>query len=104
VSMITRPPTSTLFPYTTLFRSMRRTVTYPFLALGIFLFLWINLPQNMVDFIRSAAVVPFHREAVPSSSTDLARLQIENQKLRSRSEEHTSELQSRENLVCRLLL
>src|SRR6266511_2357439 len=59
--MIRRPPRSTLFPYTTLFRSLG----HRHLHLG----------------------VPLHR-------TDET----------SRSEEHTSELQSRENLVCRLLL
>src|SRR6266511_5620703 len=60
--MIRRPPRSTLFPYTTLFRSCCR-------------------------------------RAGPCSCTGGARPGV-----RSRSEEHTSELQSRENLVCRLLL
>src|SRR2546430_12047595 len=64
--MIRRPPRSTLFPYTTLFRSV-----------------WArhNFPRSTVRVIR------------PSSATSL-----------SRSEEHTSELQSQSNLVCRLLL
>src|SRR5258706_10741621 len=64
--MIRRPPRSTLFPYTTLFRSPRRAIrairTFP------------------------ASVVPSHRSG------------------KGRSEEHTSELQSLTNLVCRLLL
>src|SRR5207342_3811225 len=60
--MIRRPPRSTLFPYTTLFRSRSR---------------WL-----------------FFAAATPSRMSPS----------RSRSEEHTSELQSRENLVCRLLL
>src|SRR3712207_7503978 len=81
--MIRRPPRSTLFPYTTLFRSA---------------------PQGD----RRGAVVGHHDRrpaggqvlgaghAVPSMSTGV--------RAGSRSEEHTSELQSRQYLVCRLLL
>src|SRR5260370_21751978 len=83
--MIRRPPRSTLFPYTTLFRSCRRC-----------------LPTCALRFRRKRCSaknsLPFpqgHRTrpnwpAAPSS--------------RARSEEHTSELQSHLNLVCRLLL
>src|SRR5262249_60759843 len=67
--MIRRPPRSTLFPYTTLFRS--------------------RLPSRSRDHIRASASVDSFR--------------IDRAKLR-RSEEHTSELQSLTNLVCRLLL
>src|SRR2546426_8275772 len=75
--MIRRPPRSTLFPYTTLFRSLgargrrrhRTLVLRPFLGQRV-----------RGDFRRHAAVVE------------------------NRSEEHTSELQSPCNLVCRLLL
>src|SRR5437870_9044431 len=69
--MIRRPPRSTLFPYTTLFRS-------PFYT-GEILLQVLELPP-------------------PSMSERLMHLGIE------RSEEHTSELQSRGHLVCRLLL
>src|SRR3970282_2560542 len=62
--MIRRPPRSTLFPYTTLFRSAKILVRRPF---------------------------NFHREVVAAE-------------VERRSEEHTSELQSRRDLVCRLLL
>src|SRR2546430_8791829 len=65
--MIRRPPRSTLFPYTTLFRSsspLRR-----------------QIPRH--------AIARFHRGSRPALA---------------RSEEHTSELQSQSNLVCRLLL
>src|SRR2546427_4607497 len=81
--MIRRPPRSTLFPYTTLFRSLfvedeaalRRTYDRCFAAR--------------------------YDVAFAGSGTE-ARRQLE--KFRSRSEEHTSELQSQSNLVCRLLL
>src|SRR2546430_8738974 len=76
--MIRRPPRSTLFPYTTLFRSVR---------------LWeastgqcLNILQEYTNWVRSVAFSP--------DGKILAR----------RSEEHTSELQSQSNLVCRLLL
>src|SRR3712207_8562925 len=85
--MIRRPPTSTLFPYTTLFRSgpvgrpLRRAASR---AGG-----------------RGGARVPANRRAGPQS-----RLSRRGRPARRgvRSEEHTSELQSRQYLVCRLLL
>src|SRR5256885_12957111 len=66
--MIRRPPRSTLFPYTTLFRSLDRRLA----------------PRAVDDVARSA----------PQTEANV----------RLRSEEHTSELQSPCNLVCRLLL
>src|SRR5256885_12787555 len=75
--MIRRPPRSTLFPYTTLFRSVRG-----FKNLQPFGMAWCDIPPNDVA----------HRQ--PKSVLGLER----------RSEEHTSELQSPCNLVCRLLL
>src|SRR5690606_41349296 len=78
---IRRPPRSTLFPYTTLFRSerdLRETV-------------FANLVADLL-----VAQVRFGAETrIAESSKHLPGV---------RSEEHTSELQSRENLVCRLLL
>src|SRR5688572_32766310 len=92
--MIRRPPISTLFPYTTLFRSIvidtlnvERAARHHFEAYGFFapaikdyieirLHEWMGTPQNR------------------------ALMRIED----PRSEEHTSELQSQSNLVCRLLL
>src|SRR5258707_7494051 len=70
--MIRRPPRSTLFPYTTLFRSQQ---------------LRGNRPADLAPL--------FHREQPPVSKEFLSE---------RRSEEHTSELQSRQYLVCRLLL
>src|SRR5260370_26289781 len=76
--MIRRPPRSTLFPYTTLFRSTETRVGARF----------------HFNQIREGS------EASDESVIDLATLRC----LRGRSEEHTSELQSHLNLVCRLLL
>src|SRR3712207_8536558 len=76
--MIRRPPKSTLFPYTTLFRS--------------------NLPEKAAKAGHGAA---FLRISQSRSTRDRGRLL---QRAADRSEEHTSELQSRQYLVCRLLL
>src|SRR2546422_2131279 len=74
--MIRRPPRSTLFPYTTLFRSR---------------------PQDHLDAKRAKRLDRFSQLAVTSARFALADAEL-------RSEEHTSELQSRLHLVCRLLL
>src|SRR3712207_7284521 len=74
--MIRRPPRSTLFPYTTLFRSKSRGQTPRRKAHG-----------SMSDQLRIAVAAVCFRHGLPD-----------------RSEEHTSELQSRQYLVCRLLL
>src|SRR2546430_9134156 len=75
--MIRRPPRSTLFPYTTLFRSRS---SWPGIQSGV--------SKNQVSETKSRG-----RDAAPSL-----------ERRRDRSEEHTSELQSQSNLVCRLLL
>src|SRR3712207_7259641 len=81
--MIRRPPRSTLFPYTTLFRSVPFGLDYPY---------WVDDSDFDLDFhVREIAL------ARPGSDAQLA-AQV------ARSEEHTSELQSRQYLVCRLLL
>src|SRR2546426_9164303 len=80
--MIRRPPRSTLFPYTTLFRSQ-----------------FIDLAGAGLCQFQLVALI-----AKPAPKKNVQR-QTENQKAaRERSEEHTSELQSPCNLVCRLLL
>src|SRR3712207_8193606 len=87
--MMRRPPRSTLFPYTTLFRS------------------FVNANESAADSARLGGVPsqgwavgtfgPINANSGPSSSNQIAYG-------RRRSEEHTSELQSRHYLVCRLLL
>src|SRR3712207_7237920 len=77
--MIRRPPRSTLFPYTTLFRSLLVAEAVKLLD-----------HQHPQDHL--------HRRGVPS---EFSRVGITSDE---RSEEHTSELQSRQYLVCRLLL
>src|SRR2546430_3546989 len=86
--MIRRPPRSTLFPYTTLFRSVHDTVER---ALG----------GAMADMNRAVGrLVKAVYRAGWRSRDEATRKQIAER----RSEEHTSELQSQSNLVCRLLL
>src|SRR3712207_8117196 len=82
--MIRRPPRSTLFPYTTLFRSPKSAIQV----------------QELVSWKRSPPVSNAAAARTASSST--TRLTPSDTCLRS--EEHTSELQSRQYLVCRLLL
>src|SRR5690606_40036229 len=94
--LMPRPPSSTLFPYTTLFRSWRRSRPWP---LPQKLLLWGQLrlrsrrPPSLIALLR------FRR-----LQERRAFLQAGDHGFDLRSEEHTSELQSRENLVCRLLL
>src|SRR5688572_31523043 len=87
-----RPPRSTLFPYTTLFRSRGIAEEARFLQVRS------NVPAS---FARNA-------EAVEAAYRDYRELAISREGLKRiyvvRSEEHTSELQSQSNLVCRLLL
>src|SRR5256885_7868066 len=80
--MIRRPPRSTLFPYTTLFRSL----SVRFSAL--------SASRNEQRSLLKSSIPPGSTECKPSSPVSTL----------NRSEEHTSELQSPCNLVCRLLL
>src|SRR3712207_7615397 len=77
--MIRRPPRSTLFPYTTLFRS----------------------GSQIVRTIVSEVATTIAARVVEQSATAAV---VKQQPRDARSEEHTSELQSRQYLVCRLLL
>src|SRR3712207_8708535 len=92
--MIRRPPRSTLFPYTTLFRSDRAVVA------------------RLADAVDERAVdlQLVDREALEVAQRGVARAEVVEDQPHAqlleagRSEEHTSELQSRQYLVCRLLL
>src|SRR5256885_9929074 len=83
--MIRRPPRSTLFPYTTLFRSKQNV-------------------GRVVQVIGPVLDVEFEPEKLPELYNALRIESSGNGGLAVRSEEHTSELQSPCNLVCRLLL
>src|SRR3712207_8266344 len=85
--MIRRPPRSTLFPYTTLFRS----------SMSFLLDRAVSSAASLSTLARSAPVKPGVRRATDIRS-------IPGAMGLPRSEEHTSELQSRQYLVCRLLL
>src|SRR3712207_7559909 len=101
--MIRRPPRSTLFPYTTLFRSCAALpeVRHPQQVDG-------DAEDRAHTFARGVAHQHVHlgqrderqlaHDAVPPRAAEVLYV------LRKRSEEHTSELQSRQYLVCRLLL
>src|SRR2546430_4717679 len=81
--MIRRPPRSTLFPYTTLFRSVSGEEL-----------------QHAIDAVRAA------QAGLLAAKQQFAanRARADGTTLTDRSEEHTSELQSQSNVVCRLLL
>src|SRR3712207_7444139 len=84
--MIRRPPRSTLFPYTTLFRSLLTTIvrTDP-------IYCYVDSDE--------ASILKYQR-----LSAARKRVSARDARIPCRSEEHTSELQSRQYLVCRLLL
>src|SRR3712207_7766497 len=95
--MIRRPPRSTLFPYTTLFRSSGIDALR---FLAAFFHLRRSGPLNGLGLIED--YIEFSREVI--ESVRIFFIFHSHQVIESRSEEHTSELQSRQYLVCRLLL
>src|SRR5439155_24815829 len=100
--MLQQPPISTLFPYTTLFRSNDCDV-------GIIpnrrsIFTEINFPTRIFEYLARGkpVIAPLTTGIGDYFSKD--ELVVFNPRREGRSEEHTSELQSRGHLVCRLLL
>src|SRR2546430_10063145 len=95
--MIRRPPRSTLFPYTTLFRSVcpLQSIAAP-----------PHHNRKTAPAVRTPANVRLRRElsALGMFAFTITRFHHIKKPLIARSEEHTSELQSQSNLVCRLLL
>src|SRR3712207_7671450 len=89
--MIRRPPRSTLFPYTTLFRSVY--VAAPALTVTVMRQAYTRLAERLY---RYESVERDYQVTLPIDAVGVV--------LDYRSEEHTSELQSRQYLVCRLLL
>src|SRR5260221_6776649 len=91
--MIRRPPRSTLFPYTTLFRSVTRDNQF------------LSIPHRMWWLSETVALTDtfhrgfFHEDLIYNPDIEFKYLSPV-----LRSEEHTSELQSHSDLVCRLLL
>src|SRR5690554_7387927 len=94
--MILRPPRSTLFPYTTLFRS--DALIQQLSACG----LW-SAPEQSDHASFSAAQLE-QLKGLLAATGHSASSENHGESTEARSEEHTSELQSRPHLVCRLLL
>src|SRR5206468_8686587 len=102
--IVRRPPRSTLFPYTTLFRSQSAAIAEPVAA---------EVESAQAE-VTDAVAEPVATEALESAEVEAARTEsaepmaaeadpVQAEVIDARSEEHTSELQSRSDLVCRLL-
>src|SRR3712207_8805325 len=89
--MIRRPPRSTLFPYTTLFRSFALRSSIVLLTIGMIVWLALIPVIEAAEQTILQRSIPYERQGRVFGFAQ-------------RSEEHTSELQSRQYLVCRLLL
>src|SRR2546429_1805120 len=94
--MIRRPPRSTLFPYTTLFRSGKDTESLPQMPVEYFTNRWPLAKERLISCKSFVEVLDLRHH-----NPDVEMLF---DAVTCRSEEHTSELQSRLHLVCRLLL
>src|SRR5688572_30877214 len=90
--MLRQPARSTLFPYTTLFRSIRLAVA-------------LELRDDLLDLAQPVRhVQAFGRQIAKAAPAVTTARRDDARRGEERSEEHTSELQSQSNLVCRLLL
>src|SRR3712207_8069333 len=95
--MIRRPPRSTLFPYTTLFRSLSKLLENIFRSVNIAL-------VNELAMLADRMGIDVWEVIDAASTKPFGFMRFEPGPGMGRSEEHTSELQSRQYLVCRLLL
>src|SRR5260370_27605329 len=95
--MIRRPPRSTLFPYTTLFRSRRTEMQSNYLKT------FMKKTVHVATVLLLGAGFATAQQQI-NLSAGATTASLPNPLLAGRSEEHTSELQSHLNLVCRLLL
>src|SRR5689334_23693191 len=96
--MLRRPPRSTLFPYTTLFRSLADVLVLPeFRGRGV-------AKKMLSHILEQAWAKRLRRIMLGTSDAHELYRQFQFKDLKNRSEEHTSELQSQFHLVCRLLL
>src|SRR3712207_7651076 len=94
--MIRRPPRSTLFPYTTLFRSIISIVS---------ILIGVNIPNNSNPHVSTNKLdINVWLKSVKNNGKPIITIESNVPNNTERSEEHTSELQSRQYLVCRLLL
>src|SRR3712207_9071257 len=102
--MIRRPPRSTLFPYTTLFRSMQRRALAMRKSLVTLRRVVLPMREVLNGLIRrdhtvvDARMAPYYQDVYDHVLPAYSTLPC----VTARSEEHTSELQSRQYLVCRL--
>src|SRR2546430_6521702 len=94
--MIRRPPRSTLFPYTTLFRSRKLCPTCKEV--------WMEAPADRLKKWILKGTPLYRAAGCPDCAMTGYRGRFGIIEVLTRSEEHTSELQSQSNLVCRLLL
>src|SRR5256885_10829838 len=101
--MIRRPPRSTPFPYPTLFRSTRRFDADASAALGVVASATTEL-QAAATSMSSTAEETSRQSTAVAAASEQASTNVATVATATRSEEHTSELQSPCNLVCRLLL
>src|SRR5258707_4546765 len=92
--MIRRPPRSTLFPYTPLSRSVKNHARLEL----------VERRAPAAEQVRRSGLNPSDSANLPVADQALDDWRSHSDSIRNRSEEHTSELQSRQYLVCRLLL
>src|SRR3712207_7744840 len=95
--MIRRPPRSTLFPYTTLFRSVVVGIAGSHISS-------FNTEVTLLNRSKNLTITQRFVKKLENEARELMDLDEDERVMHIRSEEHTSELQSRQYLVCRLLL